>query len=548
MWHYQDRYRYMFIPPACIDTLFDYVNLLESNQIILPENFRQKNVAIVGAGAAGLCAGYELLKLGIVPTIFEASDRIGGRIYTKPFSFEGLDNKPFSELGAMRIPMSSLLFNYYANTLGLTLEHFFPDIHKSHALIYFENKAYQWQCYSPLPEPFNQIDYHWRSFINPIVEDIHSSWQKGDLKRVIEKWQIYIDKFKNKSLFDVLSESIPVFNKYLLIKYFGAIGFGMGGLSSLYYINFLEILRVFVNAYNSNHYFMSNGMSEFTELFYTKKNQNGQSLQSIDSIKLNTVVLSLDYDTEKRKPFIAYRNELTKEVTKKMFDAVIYTGTTCAAHLLNFTIPSPSGIYIFNTEVRNAIRNSNMIAASKLFICTKDKFWQKNNMPQCILTDELPRSMYFLDYPNISEGIICLSYSWGMDSMRLHAVDPSDRVIIIRRIIEKINPNISQHLYPLMDEVISIDWFNIKYQNGAFKLLPPGYDKHQKYLYFQYKTCLTDDDKGIYLAGDSISWSGGWVEGALYTAINSVYAVCKRFDAKFSSPNPLEQQENLFSY
>jgi monoamine oxidase len=41
-------------------------------------------VAIIGAGIAGMVAAYELMKLGLKPVIFEA-DRIGGRMRSQPF-------------------------------------------------------------------------------------------------------------------------------------------------------------------------------------------------------------------------------------------------------------------------------------------------------------------------------------------------------------------------------------------------------------------------------------------------------------------------------
>lgn len=56
------------------------------------------------------------------------------------------------------------------------------------------------------------------------------------------------------------------------------------------------------------------------------------------------------------------------------------------------------------------------------------------------------------------------------------------------------------------------------------------------------------DDKGIYIAGDSVSWSGGWVEGALYTTLNAIYAVGKRFGAEIPPGTPLDQNPDLYYY
>ena len=41
-----------------------------------------KNIAIVGAGIAGLTAAYYLKKFGYTVTVYEASNRVGGRMVT----------------------------------------------------------------------------------------------------------------------------------------------------------------------------------------------------------------------------------------------------------------------------------------------------------------------------------------------------------------------------------------------------------------------------------------------------------------------------------
>src|SRR5438477_8818507 len=99
-----------FVPLTYIDTLYDYVNFLPANaktQAIgtLPTNLVGTQVAIVGAGMAGLVAAYELLKLGAVPVIYEATNRIGGRADSVPFLDNGVPSTTdFAEMGSMRFP------------------------------------------------------------------------------------------------------------------------------------------------------------------------------------------------------------------------------------------------------------------------------------------------------------------------------------------------------------------------------------------------------------------------------------------------------------
>src|SRR5262245_35617614 len=77
-----------------------------------------KKIVIVGAGMAGLSAGYELQRAGHDVTILEATQRVGGRVLTirEPFS-DGL----YGEAGAMRLPMSHKLIQTYIEKLGLQI-------------------------------------------------------------------------------------------------------------------------------------------------------------------------------------------------------------------------------------------------------------------------------------------------------------------------------------------------------------------------------------------------------------------------------------------
>ncbi|GAA5161217.1 flavin monoamine oxidase family protein [Pseudonocardia eucalypti] len=73
-------------------------------------------IAVLGAGIAGLVAGYELERLGYDVVILEADSRLGGRVFTHHFGGPG---GPLAELGAMRIPADHHLTVRYVNELGL---------------------------------------------------------------------------------------------------------------------------------------------------------------------------------------------------------------------------------------------------------------------------------------------------------------------------------------------------------------------------------------------------------------------------------------------
>jgi tryptophan 2-monooxygenase len=94
-----------------------------------------------------------------------------------------------------------------------------------------------------------------------------------------------------------------------------------------------------------------------------------------------------------------------------------------------------------------------------------------------------------------------------------------------------------------------VDWEATEHYYGAFKLQLPGQDHLLKTAYYQFLSVLDPNaDTGVYLAGDSVSWSGGWTEGALQTGINAACAVAKRLGGTLRESSPLTQNSSLYRY
>ena len=94
----------------------------------LPQNLAQRQggaqrVAILGAGLAGLAAGWELKGAGHDVTILEAQLHPGGRVHTIR---EGLSDDLYAEAGAGRIPVAHTITREWVKYFGLELEPFLP--------------------------------------------------------------------------------------------------------------------------------------------------------------------------------------------------------------------------------------------------------------------------------------------------------------------------------------------------------------------------------------------------------------------------------------
>lgn len=188
--------------------------------------------------------------------------------------------------------------------------------------------------------------------------------------------------------------------------------------------------------------------------------------------------------------------------------------------------------------------------SSKMFIRTATKFWKADpTIPQNIQMDELPRGVYALDYPQTENGVILISYTWGEDSSKLLGLAKEERFALFKRAIAQVSPEFAAHLVPVNGEILNIDWQATDYHHGAFKLQYPGQEQNSHDLYYQFLSVLNQaTDRGVYLAGDSVSWSGGWIEGALQTGLNTACAAAKRIGACLKSASPLSQNPNLYNY
>ncbi len=502
-------------------------------------------MAVIGAGPAGMCTAYELLRMGLSPRVFEASDRVGGRNWSAPFPGTNL----FAELGAMRVPPTSKVFWAYADAFGLKGTAF-PDPGTVPTTLYYENEALPWQPGEDPPAPFAAIRAAWDAFTDPIVQSVNDAWNSGGVQALAPVWQGLIDRYANMSFYEALVDGIPDWGPEEL-NAFGALGMGAGGFGPLYDVGFLEMLRLIVNALEVNQVAIQGGISALTDGFLTtpveQPGGTSTSLQESGAMAMRCTATAIGCDAG-GEPQLTYV-DVTGEERRETFDAIVVATTTRSMEMLGLTLPTPGGTDAVSEPVRVALRNLHMMASSKLFIRTATKFWNNPGVPANIQTDELPRGVYTLDYADTDEGIVLVSYTWGDDSDKLLALAPEQRLAAFVKVLEAASPEFAAYLEPEADQILMVDWQAEPNYYGAFKLNLPGQDADLQAAYFQFQTAGTSLDTGVYLAGDGVSWTGGWTEGALQTALNAVCSVAERLGGTFPNGSPLtEQDAALYDY
>lgn len=106
---------------AALDTYFD-----------VDKKFYDNEVVIIGAGSAGLAAAHFLKKNRIPYRVFEASRRVGGRIYT----LETAENKNGIELGASSFDLKHKIIFNLAKEYKLEIDEFEPNVPQKKIFFY----------------------------------------------------------------------------------------------------------------------------------------------------------------------------------------------------------------------------------------------------------------------------------------------------------------------------------------------------------------------------------------------------------------------------
>ena len=156
------------------DTLFDYADFLravEDNGGIAKYTADTGSVAIIGSGASGIVAGYELLRAGVPNvTVYSADDekeRPYGRMNDKPFKHQDkTGRKLVAELGAMRFPVSEVAFFHYLDTMDIPYEDNFPDPGLVKTLLSVSGDSYVWEADAEPPAVFEKVSKGWHALVD----------------------------------------------------------------------------------------------------------------------------------------------------------------------------------------------------------------------------------------------------------------------------------------------------------------------------------------------------------------------------------------------
>ncbi|WP_405818726.1 NAD(P)/FAD-dependent oxidoreductase [Streptomyces sp. NBC_00838] len=510
----------------------------------IPATEHGAEVAVIGGGLSGIVAAYELMKMGLRPVVYEA-DRIGGRLRT--VGFDGCDPELTAELGAMRFPPSSTALQHYIDLVGLATEEFPNPLAPGtpSTVVDLKGESHYARTIDDLPQVYRDVMDAWNTCLEEGADfsDMNRAMRERDVPRIREIWARLVEKLDNQTFYGFLCDS-DAFKSFRHREIFGQVGFGTGGWDTDFPNSILEILRVVYSEADDHHRGIVGGSSQLPLRLWEREPAKithwplGTSLSSLHGGEPRGAVTRLRRTAGDRITVTDAAGDI------RTYRAAVFTAQSWL--LLSKIDCSDS---LFPIDHWTAMERTHYMESSKLFVPVDRPFWLDEAVDDrgeptgrdtmsMTLTDRMTRGTYLLDNGPDRPAVICLSYTWCDDSLKWLPLSANERMEVMLKSLGEIYPKVDIRGH-VIGSPVTVSWENEPYFMGAFKANLPGHYRYQRRLFTHFmQDRLPADKRGIFLAGDDISWTAGWAEGAVQTALNAVWGVMTHFGGATDATNP----------
>ncbi|WP_254406494.1 NAD(P)/FAD-dependent oxidoreductase [Streptomyces sp. AC627_RSS907] len=502
----------------------------------VPAGVLGTRVAVVGGGISGLVAAYELMRLGLRPVVYEA-EQLGGRMRT--VGFPGHPGA-VAELGAMRFPPSATALFHYVDLVGLGTRPFPNPMAPTtpHTVVDVGGERHFARLPEDLPSVYQEVYDAWYKVLEEGADlsAMDAAIRRRDTATVKALWNRLVPLLDDQSFYGFLASS-PAFASFRHREIFGQVGFGSGGWDTDFPNSMLEILRVVYTGADERHLTLTGGAQQLPLRLWEHVPRRsahwpgGTSLASLHPQGPRPAVRAV------RRTGGGIR-VVTADGAEEFAAAVL----TPQVRLLLSRIDTDEDL--LPAELWTAVERTHYMGSSKLFALVDRPFWrdmdERTGRPVMgmTLTDRMPRGVYLFDDGPHEPGVMCLSYTWNDDSMKAAALPPDERLEVMLRHLRRIYPDVDVR-GRIVAEPVAVSWETEPWFMGAFKNNLPGHYRYQRRLFTHFvQDTLPAHQRGVFLAGDDVSWTGGFAEGAVTTALNAVWGVLRHLGGRTPAGNP----------
>ncbi|MBC3989316.1 FAD-dependent oxidoreductase, partial [Streptomyces sp. AC563] len=453
------------------------------------------------------------------------------------------DGQPLTaEMGAMRFPPCSTALQHYIDLVGLETRPFpnplAPDTPST--VVDLKGQSHYARTLEDLPEVYHQVMDAWNACLEEGADfsAMQRALRERDIPTIRAIWSQLVEKLDNQTFYGFLCDS-PAFASFRHREIFGQVGFGTGGWDTDFPNSILEILRVVYTGADDDHRGIVGGSQQLPERLWERAPQKitywaqGTSLSSLHEGAPRPAVTRLHRTAG---------NRIT--VTDASGDIRTYRSAIFTAQSWMLLSKIDCDDALFPIDHWTAVERTHYMESSKLFVPVDRPFWLDTDeetgrdVMSMTLTDRMTRGTYLLDNGPDQPAVICLSYTWCDDSLKWLPLSANERMEVMLKSLREIYPkvDIRQHI---IGNPVTVSWENEPYFMGAFKANLPGHYRYQRRLFTHFmQDRLPADKRGIFLAGDDISWTAGWAEGAVQTALNAVWGVMHHLGGATDPTNP----------
>ncbi|XP_046845956.1 putative L-amino-acid oxidase YobN isoform X1 [Xenia sp. Carnegie-2017] len=528
------------------------------------------DVIIVGAGMTGISAAYELKKAGLNILILEQTERIGGRVFTYDESNSDLASGIFAEAGAMRLPGKNddptdrmhYLTDGYIKDFNLKTQPFPNYDENGISKIYeFKAKTSEWA-----DQYFDTVWPRWREGIKPRaakdVENIDAYYNKttgvvtdqlrawltkniyDDVNWDIKQWdrwiriwsQFTLESFLESNLEAILAKVKGCDRDDLDLITLGNLlpwsndalrGYSVSSYTEQLDQSLVQYLRDQLGGWwSENMHCLIGGMETLPKAFFSD-NEEDNKLDKNTDIALNQQVSKIAYTFYKDDPnmdsvtITCYSAGENKEIKYQGKAALV---TTPVNILRQITFKPESDDVVAMEALRKtqqAIEDIFTGPSTKIFIQTKRRFWEDSNIQGGFSKTNLPIGQIHYVKPELEcqkKGLL-LIYTWKSEALIFGSLSKEQ---VQREVIEQIaeiHPEINED--EMVEKCIVHSWYNKPSYQGAYALLKTTQYDNIRYL---WEPTLGN----VYFAGENLSFTNGWIQGALESGLKTAYQVYQR--------------------
>jgi len=506
----------------------------------IPGEQHGTEVAIVGAGIAGLVAAYELMKIGVRPVVYE-SDRVGGRLRSEPFPAAP---EVVAELGGMRFPRSGTAFYHYVDLCGLETQAFPNPLTPAAptTVVDLEGVSYYAKTIDDLPPLFREVADAWDAALESeaSLSAIQAAMSKRDVAAIKELWNPLVEAWDDRTFYDFLATSRHFSElSYRHREVFGQVGFGTGGWDSDFPNSMLEIFRVVMAGFEEDQHLIVGGAEQLPRRLWLHRPRSpvfwpeGTSLASLHNGVHRPAVIRITRAADGRIAVIDRWNQ------RRDYAAVL---VTTQSWLLTTNIDIDESM--LSHRLWMALDRTRYTQSSKTFVMVDRPFWHDSDpvtgrtRMSMTLTDRNTRGTYLIDNGPDEPAVILLSYAWQSDAMKVLPMSADRRAALAIETLEKIYPNADLRSH-LVGDPITVSWEADPNFLGAFKGALPGHYRYNRRMHSHFlQADLPPEQRGLFLAGDDVSWTPGWAEGAVHTALNAAWGILAHLGGVTPPANP----------